>query len=74
MMFSRAIGKHTLRHARATWTAEAAAPVAQIVRGQHGGKMLLLLQELHFKTRVLLKGIYTEDYVSKKFSSNFDQL
>jgi hypothetical protein len=31
------------------------APVALIVRGQHGGKKLSFLQELHIKTRVLLK-------------------
>ena len=31
-----------------------AAPVAQIVRGQHKGKELPFLQELYFKTSVLL--------------------
>ncbi len=47
-----------------------AAPVAQIVRGQHRGKRgkrLPFLQEQHFKRSMLLTWIYVEDCVFKQF-------
>ena len=47
--------------------AGAPAPVAQIARGQHGGKRLPFLQELHFKTSMLLTWIYIEVSVFKQF-------
>jgi hypothetical protein len=40
----------------------AAAPIAQTVRGQHGGNMLPFLPELHFEIRSLFTGIGIYNY------------
>ena len=45
------------RGAGATGAAGAAAPVAQTVRGQHGGNRLHFLQDLQFEIRALFTGI-----------------
>jgi hypothetical protein len=48
------------RGAGATGAVGATAPIAQTVRGQHGGNRLPLLPELHFEIHALFReiGIY----------------
>ncbi len=52
LTFPEFVKRLTMRRwagARGAGATGAAVPVAQIVRGQHGGKRLPFLQELHLK-------------------------
>ena len=53
---------HRSRGAGATGAAGATSPIAQTVRGQHGGNRLLFLLELHFEIRTLFTGIGNYNY------------
>jgi hypothetical protein len=47
---------------RGAGAAGATAPLAQTVRGQHGGNRLPFLPELHFEIRALFTGIGIYNY------------